>query len=67
MSMILYMVRHFVAKPCDCEIVEVILYSSSAHIYEGDQDVAVMLANTVWEKEEKESFIGRIKRCLRLK
>jgi thymidylate synthase len=67
LSFILYMMRHFVAAPCNCEIVEVTLFSSNAHIYEGDQDNATKVAGIPWLREENESFIGRIRRCLRLK
>ena len=53
LSFILYMMRHFVTRPCDCEIVEVILFSSSAHIYEGDQDIAVKIAGVPWKQQEQ--------------
>ncbi len=67
LSFILYMMRHFVTRPCKCEIAEVILFSSSAHIYEGDQDNAVKVAGVPWKQDNKESFIGRCKRWYGLK
>ena len=49
LSFILHLLRHFVARPNECEIVEVILFSSSAHIYEGDMDNAEDVSGVAWD------------------
>ena len=49
LSFILHLLRYFVARPNECEIVEVILFSSSAHIYEGDMDNAEDVSGVAWD------------------
>jgi thymidylate synthase len=50
LSFILYMMRQFVTRDCNCEIVEVILFSASAHIYETDQDAAFKTSGIEWKR-----------------
>ncbi len=65
LSFILYMLRHFVARPNKCEIAEVILFSSSAHIYEGDADNAEALSGLSWSDRAKLPLLVRIMNKLR--
>jgi thymidylate synthase len=65
LSFILFMMRYFIAKPCNCEIVEVTLFSSNAHIYRGDADNAEKVSGIPWLREEKESVLGRLRRWLK--
>jgi len=65
LSFILYMMRHFVAAPCNCEIIEVTLFSSNAHIYEGDQDNATKVSGIPWLREERKGLIERLRGCLK--
>jgi len=54
LSFILYMIRHFVASPNDCKVTEVILLSTSAHIYEGDSQIAERITGHSWDDREPE-------------
>lgn len=65
LAFILYMMRHFVTRACECEIAEVILFSASAHIYETDQDDAVKASGIEWKKNL--SFKEKVLQCLSLK
>jgi len=65
LSFILYMLRHFVARPNNCEIVEIILFSSSAHIYEGDADNAEAISGIEWSDRAKLPLLVRIMHKLR--
>jgi len=65
LSFILYMMRHFVAAPCNCEIVEVTLFSSNAHIYEGDQDNATKILGIPWLWEEHKGLIEYLRGWLK--
>jgi len=60
LSFILNLLRHFVARPNNCEIVEVILFSSSAHIYEGDADNAEKVSGIPWLKDDNKGVLGKI-------
>jgi len=60
LSFILYMMRHFVTRECGCEIVEVLLVSMSAHIYEGDRDIAESTARIPWLRDTR-STVRRIR------
>jgi thymidylate synthase len=57
MSFILYMINYFVMKPNECKITEIILTSTSAHIYENDQDSAVDVGGIHWSREEDKSLL----------
>jgi len=57
MSFILYMINYFVMKPNECNITEIILTSTSAHIYENDQDSAVDVGGIHWSREEDKSLL----------
>lgn len=59
LSFILHLLRHFVARPNECEIVEVILFSSSAHIYEGDTDNAEDISGMSWDNKKDVSNGGK--------
>lgn len=65
LSFILHLLRHFVARPNECEIVEVILFSSSAHIYEGDSDNAEAISGMSWSDRAKLPLMVRIMNKIR--
>jgi thymidylate synthase len=62
---ILHMVRRYIAVPNNCKVVEVILHSESAHIYEGDQDNATKVAGIPWLRPVKTSLTEKLCGALR--
>ena len=65
LSFILTLLNHFVARPNGCQIVEVILFSSSAHIYEGDSDNAEAVSGMSWDDRKKLPLMVRIMNKIR--
>lgn len=65
LSFILNLLRKFVANPNDCEIVEIILFSSSAHIYENDSDNAEKVSGMSWSNCMKLPITVRIMNKIR--
>ena len=54
--------NELVVKPAGCELVEIILTSTSAHIYANEADLAKKVSGFEWdrEKNEKKSPILRL-------